>query len=168
MIKPIQTMERLISNINDNLKIVFDEGKFDNWCVYISKNGKRYAPKDLEYFSELKRLALKYSALTIYTDFLKIYKFTSSAIESSVLNTIYKISKHYQKGDQSAINIWFTVIYAGMIAEENKQSAVLKKRIKHLGIYQLLMLNQSPEEAANFSKGRKWQEIDKLMKEYGI
>jgi len=29
--------------------------------------------------------------------------------------------------DEQEINIWFTVIYAGMIAEENKVNAILKK-----------------------------------------
>lgn len=161
-------MERFISQINSHIKIVFDKGKFDNWCVYIIECGKRYAPKDKEYFSELKKLALKYSALTIYTDFLKIYKSTSATIENSVLAIITEISNQYQIEDQATIKKWFTVIYAGMVAEENKKSAVLKKRIKHLGIYQLLMLDHPPEEAANFSKGKKWQEIDKYMKEYGL
>jgi hypothetical protein len=43
--------------------------------------------------------------------------------------------------EQSEVEIWLTIIYAGMVAEENKENAVLKKRIKHLGMHQLLIKN---------------------------
>jgi hypothetical protein len=72
-------------------------------------------------------------------------------------------SNHVEEAD-----IWFTVIYAGMIAEENKANAVLKKRIKRLGMYQLMIQNINPEVAANFSKGKNWRELDVLMKQYGF
>ena len=65
-----------------------------------------------------------------------------------------------------AIN--FTVVYAGMIAERNKRYAILKERIKRLGMYQILMLSYKAEEAANFSKGKKAKELDLICKEYGF
>jgi hypothetical protein len=55
-----------------------------------------------------------------------------------------------------------------MVAEENKEHAILKKRIKRLGLYQVLVENMEPEQAAIFSKGKKWTELDKLMKEKGF
>jgi len=66
------------------------------------------------------------------------------------------------------MDTWFTVIYAGMIAEENKANAILKKRIKRLGMHQLLLENFKSEEAANFSKNKKWQELDIIMKQKGF
>ena len=55
-----------------------------------------------------------------------------------------------------------------MIAEENKGNAILKKRIKRLGMHQVLLENYTPEHAANFSKGKKWKDLDKLMKQKGF
>jgi hypothetical protein len=70
--------------------------------------------------------------------------------------------------DAEEIEIWLTVIYAGMIAEENKAHAVLGKRIKRLGMYQVLIEKLSPDYAANFSKGKKWRELDAVMKGKGF
>ena len=63
---------------------------------------------------------------------------------------------------------WFTIIYAGMIAEENKANTILKKRIKRLGMHQLLLENYKAEDAANFSRNKKWKELDAIMKQKGF
>ena len=55
-----------------------------------------------------------------------------------------------------------------MIAEKNKEGTVLKERIKRLGMHQLLMLNYSPEVAANFSKGKKAKDLDIICRGYGF
>jgi hypothetical protein len=44
-----------------------------------------------------------------------------------------------------------------MIAEENKDKAILKKFIKRLGVHQVLIEKHDPVLAANYSKGKKWQ-----------
>ena len=61
------------------------------------------------------------------------------------------------------MEIWFTIIYAAMIAEENKANAILKKRIKRLGMYQVLIQNMKPEEAAQFSRGKSASSLNILM-----
>ena len=55
---------------------------------------------------------------------------------------------------------YFTIFYAGMIAEENKKHAILKKRIKRLGLHQILIEDADPKYAATFSEGKKWRELD--------
>ena len=35
-------------------------------------------------------------------------------------------------------------------------------------MHQVLLNNMDPEVAANFSKGKKWQELDKMMKGKGF
>ena len=55
-----------------------------------------------------------------------------------------------------------------MIAEENKSKAILKKRIKRLGMYQTLIQQLPAMEAAVFSKGKKWQVLDKICRELGF
>ena len=51
------------------------------------------------------------------------------------------------------------VIYAAMVAEENKQFTRLGKRIKRLGVHQLLKEGLSPKEAANWSRGKAWRDL---------
>jgi len=162
-------MERLIKNISNNSKVIFDNGKFDKWCVYVvSSNGSRIAPLDKQYFSELLEISKKYSKNKVYNDFVKIYDKTTAEIDNEVIELLEIISKTYNTEDRAIIEKWFTVIYAGMIAEENKERAVLKKRIKRLGMHQVLIDNLAPNITANFSKGKKWRELDAIMREKGF
>jgi hypothetical protein len=55
-----------------------------------------------------------------------------------------------------------------MIAEENKANAILKKRVKRLGVHQVLVLGMPPSEAAKFSNGKKWRDLDAIMKSNGF
>ncbi|MFM9402734.1 DUF7004 family protein [Myroides odoratimimus] len=160
---------RLIKNLLNNRKVVFDNGKFDHWCVYVvEENGSKKAPFDVEYFTDLQRLNIKYSNNKVYQDFIAIYKQTDSTINTNVLELIDTIVNTYNQEDKIIVEQWFAVIYAGMIAEENKQFAILKKRVKHLGVYQTLIQGMNPLDAARFSYGKKWRELDAIMKPLGI
>jgi len=161
-------MPQIINTFSNGGKIEFDTGNFDNWCVFITKpTGERFAPTDVHYFSRLKKLGEKHGSKKIYDDFVVIFNRTTKNIETVIFELILSLSKNY-KEDSVEIEIWYNVLYAGMIAEENKQFAILKKRIKRLGMHQILIDNLVPEVAANFSKGKKWRELDKLMKLKGF
>ncbi len=161
-------MAILVKNIRGNNVVEFDKVSFDEWCVFLKRPNKlRYPPVDTEYFSILKKLSNVYTSKKIYDDFIQIYTPTNSQINPEILNTITSIADTYGN-DSEELDIWFTVIYAGMIAEENKQFAILKKRIKRLGIYQVLIDSLEPKDAANFSKGKKWRDLDVLMKTKGF
>jgi len=161
-------MAILIKIINKQIRVEFDTGSFDNWCVYLSKPGMiRYAPTDIEYFSWLKQQALIFGAAKIYNDFISFYEFTGKEIDPVLLDKITTLSNDYGLVSEDA-DTWFTIIYAGMIAEENKENAILKKRIKRLGMHQLLLENYRPDEAANFSKNKRWKELDAVMKQKGF
>jgi len=161
-------MARKINRFSHGGFIEFDKGSFDNWCVYLTRaNGERYAPTDVQYFSRLKSLAKTHGAQIIYDDFVVIYNRTGPKILKNILELITLLCSHYRK-DSLEMEIWFNVLYAGMVAEENKEHALLKKRIKRLGVHQVLLENMEPEKAALFSKGKKWTELDKLMKEKGF
>lgn len=162
-------MERLVKKLNNNLKVVFDKGKFDNWCVFlIDEFGNRNAPKDIEYFSQLQKISRIYPENKVYHDFLIIYNQTTREINHQVLDQIYDLSQSYLPNHKQKMELWLTVLYAGMIAEENKEKAILKKRIKRLGMYQVLIQNLPPEEAASFSKGKRWRELNALMQTLGF
>lgn len=148
--------------------IEFDSGCFDRWCVFVTKpGGERFAPTDAQYFSRLAKLAEKHGPQKIYDDFVVVFNRTGKSTDPKVLDLILCISKFYAP-DELEMEIWLNVLYAGMIAEENKAHAILKKRIKRLGMHQVLLDGFSPNEAAVFSKGKKWQELDGLMTEKGF
>jgi hypothetical protein len=162
-------MKRLVKNLANSRKVVFDRGKFDDWCVYVEEaSGVKKAPYDSMYFKDLQNLSKIYPDKKIYNDFVQIYNHTSEKIDIKVLNLIDKIVSTYNYRHKIIAEQWFSVIYAGMIAEENKKNAVLKKRVKRLGMHQVLVLGMAPETAAKFSYGKKWYELDKIMKKFGF
>ena len=161
-------MPRLVAKLPDGSVVEFDNGKFDSWCVYLTMPRQlRYAPKDTEYFGTFRMLGKIFGNRKIYEDFTRIYEQATKNIENKVIKTIIGISDDYAEF-KDKICVWLTVIYAGMIAEENKENAVLKKRIKRLGMFQLLIENKDEEFAANFSRGKTWKEIDNVCREKGF
>lgn len=161
-------MGLLIKNVRGCNIVEFDKGLFDSWCVYLTRSGQpRYAPRDTEYFSILQVMGDKYGQQKIYTDFVSFYTPASRNIDPDIIQLITNIADTYND-DEEEMDIWFSVIYAGMIAEENKAKAILKKRIKRLGMHQVLVEGLSPDLAASFSKGKKWKELDVIMKERGF
>lgn len=161
-------MPQKINTLSNGGIIEFDTGKFDDWCVYITISGKeRIAPTDTYYFSKLKELGRRYGYQKIYDDFVVVFNRTTSKINPDIFQMISILSRFY-KNDAQEFETWFNVLYAGMVAEENKENAVLKKRIKRLGMHQLLVDGLEPDTAANFSKGIKWPELNRLMKAKGF
>ena len=144
----------MIKRFNDGSHLEYARGSFDDWCVYLTRPGiPRYAPKDFEYFDRLKELAFKFGHKRIYNDFLTIYEKTTSQINPQVCDLISTITIQYGE-DALEIDILLTILYAGMVAEENKRFAVLKKRIKRLGLHQVLIEGMAPTAAANYSRGK--------------
>lgn len=152
-----------INSFSNGGYIGFQPGCFDEWCVFVAKpGGKRFAPSDVQYFSRLKKLSEKYGGQKIYDDFTVVFNRTTKTVDPLVFDLIGVLSKFY--GDDALeMEIWLNVLYAAMISEENKAHAILKKRIKRLGMHQVLLDEVSPEEAAFFSKGKKWKELDEIM-----
>ena len=161
-------MDRLIKLFSDGSKLLFDKGVFDEWCVYMQHSGARkYAPTDVQYFGRLQQYARTFGAKVVYTDFLKIYEQTKKYVSAEVLACITELSVKYGN-DSTLVEMDFTIIYAGMIAEENKAYTKLGKRIKRLGVYQVLIEGVAPTVAAQFSKGKKWTEIEQECIRRGI
>lgn len=162
-------MERLIKRISKDIEIVFDNGKFDQWCVYIKNMNEKKPPLDTEYFNFFIELGKKYTNEKVYEDFVKIYNLVSNIVEKKVTDLIIDLAKkNYEKDISKDVAINFTVVYAGMVAERNKRNTVLKERIKRLGMYQILVLKHSSEDAAKFSKGKKAKDLDLICKGYGF
>lgn len=161
-------MSTIIKNVQGKNIVEFDNGSFDAWCVYLTRQKQpKYAPHDTEYFNFFLQLAGKHGKQKVYNDFVAIYNLTKKSIDEQVLLLITNIANTYGE-DAENVDIWFTVIYGGMIAEENKEFAILKKRVKRLGMHQVLLNGIAPYQAANFSKGKKWRELDAIMSPLGF
>ena len=135
----------------------FTTGRFDDWAVYVEIADWPKWPKDEWYFTKLKRFALFLGEQKVLDDFKKIYDMTTSAVDENVLKEIKAIAKGYPTPWEAA-GI-FGILYGGMIAEENKENAVLKKRMKMLGVHQILIEGFTARDAAEFSKGKNWKEL---------
>lgn len=161
-------MQRLLQTFADGTTVSFGRGAFDDWCVYLHRPGERpHAPRDERYFARLQHLGDAHGLQTIYADFVAVYDRTTAEVDATVLNLILKLTPKYGP-DALEMAVWLTVIYAGMVAEENKEKAVLKKRIKRLGMHQTLLEGLPPAEAASFSRGKKWPELARLCRSKGF
>jgi hypothetical protein len=161
-------MPQKINDFSNGGFIEFDSGCFDGWCVFVTTPANnRFAPTDVQYFTRLKELSEKFGPRKIYDDFVVIYNRTNKSVDLKVFELISVLSRFYES-DSAEMELWLNVIYAGMIAEENKENAILKKRIKRLGLHQVLIDGMPPEKAAVFSKGKKWKELDEIMKQKGF
>ena len=154
---------------------------WDDWKVAVDMPGSKspYSPTDENYFTYYSKLSGEDRKQT-YEDFVKIYDLTSTSnlrmniladVNFKVLQEIANLSKRYEDSDGWKVRM--SVIYYGMIAEENKtdkngNELPLKKRVKRLGMYQVLVEGMSPKYAANFSRGKNADYLDKLMKERGF
>ena len=161
-------MGKMIKEFNDGSYLEYDRGSFDDWCVYLTKtDGTRKPPRDTDYFQQLKELSNTYGSDQVYKDYVKVYELTGKSVEDNVLNEISKISNNYGE-DSLEVDIIFSILYMAMIAEENKAFTRLGKRIKRLGIYKLLIENNSVQQSANFMRGMGWREISDLCNERGF
>ena len=161
-------MGEIIKEFNNGSYLEYDQGSFDNWCVYLTKtDGTRKPPYDTDYFQQLKELSNTYGADRLYRDYVKVYELTGNSIDDNVLNLISEISNDY--GAHSIeVDIIFSILYMAMIAEENKAFTKLGKRIKRLGIHELLIENKSVQYSANFMRDVGWREISDLCNKRGF
>ena len=154
---------------SDGSVMFFGRGNFDSFCAYYKENSKakQRALRDVEYFGTAQLLADKTSPEKFYDDFCRVYDATGKKVDRRVISMISDISKDY--GDYSDIaEQTFGILYMGMLAEENKQNTKLGKKIKRLGIHNVIMENVSVQNAANFMKGMRAYEINKLCAERGF
>lgn len=148
---------------SDGSFLEFAQGKFDNWCIYLTRPGKnRYAPRDAIYFAELFQYGNKHGAKRIYDDFISIYDLSDRELKDDVFNHIHDISQKFGE-DSLEIEILYSILYMGMVAENNKKCTVLKKRVKRLGVHQMLVDGMPPQEAANFSRKDFWKKSPHKM-----
>lgn len=159
---------RLLRSFSNGSTLAFGPGRFDDWCVYVTQPGQQPdPPRDSVYFAQIKALAAQHGPQVLYTDFLAIYYRTTADVSPVVFELCYWLSRAY-RDDALEADLLLSILYAGMIAEENKSRARLKKRVKRLGLHQLLLEDFTAEAAATFSRGKRWQDINRACVERGF
>ncbi|MCW3160663.1 DUF7004 family protein [Chryseobacterium oryctis] len=159
---------KIIKEFNNGGRLFYDKGNFDKWCIFYEcepREVKKFAPTDKFYFKHLLDSSKKY--ITVYDDLMDIFHKTTNEFDEKILHDIEFICQKYGE-DALQIEITFIVVYCGMIAEEKKANTKLGKRIKMLGIHQLLKENFGIDEAADFSRGKGWRILDEECKKYGF
>jgi hypothetical protein len=81
----------------------------------------------------------------------------TNVLNYDVVENIKNVAKKYPNSGEVELILIF--LYAGMVAEENKDKAILKKYIKRLGVHQVLIEKMPAEIAANYSRGKNWREL---------
>lgn len=143
----------------------FDRGRFDEWCVYeVAVDGSRRASRDIDYFTDLSNLAVAYGRERVYADFVLVFECSGSADTKASVSGVVEISKTYPN-DEEGILRTLLILHMAIVAENLKANTRLGKRIKRLGVHQLLFENRTVSEAANFMRGMGWREIAGMCEE---
>ena len=154
-----------IRTFSDGSILSRDRGSFDDWCIYL--DGK--PPRDVDYFRGLQAFGRKYGGQYVYDKFCEVYNMTGKVMDSTVFAKIDALAANsFSSADTLTIQKVFSILYMAMLAEENKAYTKLGKRIKRLGMYKLLIQGEDVLHAANFMRGMKWRDIDKLCREAGF
>jgi hypothetical protein len=119
------------------------------------------------YFTLLKnQIDNPYDKDRLYKDFMEIYDITGESVDDTTLIMIDQLAKEYP--NKELMQFIFTILYTTMIAEENRQGTRLGKRIKRLGVTQVLLENTSPCDAACYSRGMRWYDIAAQCRKRGF
>jgi len=158
---------RLITKFSNGSYLEYARGRFDDWCIYNVSDHSRHAIKDLEVFNQILNCVKTVSAKSLYDDFIDIYSRTNADFNQGIINQIKNISFKYS-GCREEVEYTLSFLYAGMVAEENKYKAILKKRIKRLALHQLLIEGAPAFDTANYSRGKNWKFLDLECKQRGF
>jgi hypothetical protein len=161
-------MTQLIKVFSDDSFIEYDQGKFDKWSIYLTyPNQLRFEPKDLFCYSILAKVSEDFPARQLYDDFLYIYHKTTTQLDKAVLHDISLITAPYSPYDKE-MDIWFSYLYASMVATENKRASILKKRSKRLAMHLLLIEGHTPLEVIRQIQSKHLHELNSAMHQRGF
>ena len=134
----------MVRRFSDGSELRFGRGRFDKWCVFYRElDGKRKALLDADYFADLRNLAEKYGVDRIFGNFEAVFREVNHVDlpEARVLDAISSCSLWYGE-DALKFEKTMTVLYATMIAEENKRNGYVGKYLKRLAVYELLFCGE--------------------------
>jgi len=149
--------------------ISFREGSFDWWQV--TSGDPWFYVFDTEWLVTAKRLARRYGADHFYAEFANLYHLISpDPTDLRALGHADRLGTTQFGETGRDLFVWLR--YA-MLAEERRRvetkgKCAMGKRLKRLGLHQVLWLGMSPEEAADWSRGRRVRELNRVCNKYGF
>ena len=155
---------RILKTFDNGSCVYYDKGKFDDWCLYYKDNNVIISPKDHEYFESVLALSKLYGIEKVYFYFIQIYLLTTREENSNIYNFITEWSKKQFSEHFLEADLTYSVLYATMLSEENKTFTKLGKRVKRLGIEQILIDGLDINFAANFSKEKNGANLIKYAR----
>ena len=160
-----------VDSQENEVSIYFSEGSFDSYCVYVNEvpNMFRHAMKDSEYFKWILYLSRCYGVIQVWDDFCKIYDIVDMDSNAKpdakkAMATAIEIDSHYT---EETIK-WWLVFYMTMVAECKKKYAIIKKKIKKLGVYNVLIDEWDIDYVTTYMVNMDWRDLAEMMKERGI
>ena len=133
----------------------------------VNESGVKKAPLDVDYFNELLILRDLIGVDDTYKLFINIYDKVDKNVNKEVINFIIHTSEEF-KQYEIELDLLLMTLYYTMIAEENKKYTRLGKKIKRLGVHQVLKENFNIRVAANYSKGLGWRDIEQECRNRGF
>jgi len=159
---------RTIWTFQNGSSLEFDRGQFDEWCVYeVSPNGQRVAPRDVDYFRELLAISAVHGRQRVYDDFVVVFDASGPKVTDESVGIVVEVGRRYGD-DEELMKRLLLILHMGMVAENVKKNTRLGKRIKRLGVHDLLLESGDVARAAHFMRGMGWREIDELCKARGF
>ena len=157
-------------SVGNDISVYFSTGSIDAYCVYLNEPPLfRYAMKDEEYFKWILSLSKRYGVVQVWDDFCSIYDIVNMNptakpdVDEAMLRAV-NADMHYTEDTIK----WWLIFYMTMVAECKKKYAKLKKRIKKLGVYNILFDKWDIEYVTTYMKDMGWKDLDEMMKERGI
>lgn len=167
----VEKPPRPFIELTTGCSISFGRGKFDDWCIYFYQpnSPEPKFPLDETYFESLAKLGEEFNRVNLYLDFVQLYDRVTEdpTPQITVVHLLHEIACRYEPYQAKVENI-FGILYAGMVAEEQKDKKILGKRIKRLGVHQVLVELVDSKIAANYSRGKKWSDLDIECKQRGF
>jgi len=151
---------------NNGYTLVFGKGRFDDWCVHITKpNNHKWFPYDYEYLHWIRRLSRRYGKDKVYNDFVKVYDVVRFDYdENEAYEIIKEIDTHYYEKTEH----WWCIFYMTMVAEEHKEKTILGKRIKRLGVYNVIFDGFPVKYTARYMKELSADDLNLIMRGKGF
>jgi hypothetical protein len=142
--------------------LVYEAGQFDKWRVtFYYADGRRTSPTDVDFFRYFLSLQDNKAVWQVIREIGNQIDRTTEFGDVEI---------HTLRGTEEEEK-WFSAYAAALISEERKAKTRLGKKIKLVGACQALCENMDVQEAANWSKGREWRQVDqeyqRCMRLYG-
>jgi hypothetical protein len=152
-------MQTLVT-FRDGTSLVYEKGRFDEFKVsfYSSQSRHIESPTDIR----------------LFTFFLSLHN--NDGVWRIIQNIAAQIDSAHSFSDLNIPTLndtleeqkLFSAVGAAMLSERYKAHTRLGKRVKLLGCHQVLVQGLEPRIAANWSRGRRWREIDAECRRLGF